>query len=307
MCVAIAQGKGAKTLTIDELETGWKTNPDGGGLAYINEDNRIVQYHTMDRDEFILTYLDAHQTYGDVSPFMVHMRIATHGKINVANNHPFHVPLLGSGEMVMMHNGILSEMNDYTNDDTTDTQAFINEVLVDVEDRWLDNPFMRDMVEDFLGSGNKLVFLTTSAALDSELYILNESLGVWDNLSWHSNYSCFDYASASKMYSSSYWDKHDDKYIVYGVTDSLGCSTFASADEDYRFYGHEVVYAGPEERKEQIMESIEKGDACTICHGIDVCGCNDMCTDCRMYWAECDCDGFVSLDDEYNRLMKESQ
>ena len=303
MCVAIAQAKGAKTLTIDELEQGWKANPDGGGYAYIDGMNRIQQLHTMDRDEFILSYLDDHESFGETSAFLVHMRIATHGEVHVDNTHPFNIPLKGSGEMVFMHNGIISELSDYTGKKTTDTQALANEVFIDLEDRWLDNPHLVEYIEQFIGY-SKLAFLSTSPSLENEMYILNGQLGVWVDLTWHSNYSCFEYAQAqSSVYDphqfSDAWAADYDHNDIAKRAAKLGIGDefeYDDMESMLRFYGSDVTQADWQDRTAMMNESIDKLDACTLCFGIESCYCSEVCNECREVWMTCLCKAFISME-----------
>ena len=174
MCVAIAQPTNTETLTIEELSKGWATNPDGGGYAYIDHNGKIQTVFSMDEDSFILQYIESHTTYGATSPFIVHMRIATHGSVNINNCHPFEIELDGDGEMWFMHNGIIDAMEeDIKGTDYTDTQGLAIHVLSELHDGWLDNKHIVSFVEDFIDY-SKLVFLTTSPALSSQLYIVNE-------------------------------------------------------------------------------------------------------------------------------------
>ena len=204
ICIAIAQPAKTNTLTIKQLERGWNRNPDGGGFAFINDEGMIEQFHTMDKETLILTYLEKHEQYGESSPFIVHMRIATHGGIKLSVTHPYTLPLKGEGEMVFAHNGIFLGMNEHTSDDVSDTMVFGEHILSQLDDSWLDNKYIFDMVETYCAY-SKLVFLTTSPALQSELYIVNDKDGTWHEGVWYSNHSCLawgGFAKPMKGYSS---------------------------------------------------------------------------------------------------------
>ena len=325
MCTAIAQPKGTETLSIAILETGWNANPDGGGYAFIDPNNTIQQRHFMEMDDFILNYLQDHEDNGATSPFVLHVRIATHGSVTLENCHPFDVPLQGAGDMVMAHNGIISKMGPYVKDtDLTDTEGLIKYVLCDLVDAWLDSTLMTDLMEDAIDS-SKLVFLTTSEDLNSNLYILNEELGIWEDEVWYSNYSCFTYESkvvygGYDNYGSNYewWDKDaaaessSKRYTVIKdgkYTEGMASEDTASIDnfgtwlihaDDRRETATALANATPDEHVTMFNNSLAMEDACAVCTGIKRCICDDICHDCYEAYHDCDCMGsFISLDDSF--------
>jgi len=327
MCIAIAQPKGSTSLTIDELERGWVTNPDGGGYAYIDENNEIQAVFSMDMDTFILQYIESFATYGASSPFMVHMRIATHGSVSIANCHPFTIQLDGDGEMMFMHNGIIDNVEkDIEGSDLTDTEGLAVYVLNDMHDGWLDNPHLVDFIETFIDY-SKLVFLTTSPELDKNLYILNDSNGVWsEDGIWYSNYSCFTYKKASTkrnlhtgLYGWGYGD--DDDYATSGKayynrgerkgyykngkyhegTDA-SFGDWLRDDSERRYDGEELRNATHDDHVDMLNESIIRGDMCPVCTGIVSCLCDDVCGVCYEYYHACECDGeFISLTKSFGK------
>ena len=318
MCVAIAQPKAAATLTIEELERGWQRNPDGGGYAFI-ADGIIIDYHSLDKDEFILSYLEDHMRYGKDSPFIVHMRIATHGSVTIENTHPFRYALHGDGEIAFMHNGIISAMDPYTaKGDITDTLALANEVLVDMKDTWLENPHLIEYVEDLIDY-SKLVFLTTSPLLSSNLYILNGDLGEWVNDIWYSNTSCFaylpkvqySYQPDARYAQKRGWDEDDwvwydadDKPVYISKEDEPFGSWLANRPAT-RYNAEQLSEASNTELIEYMNHSVECGDACCICTGISTCVCSELCGECYEVYIECECEGqFVSL---MNTAIEEGQ
>ena len=316
MCIAIAQPKGTRALTIDELEKGWGTNPDGGGYAYIDEDNRIQAVYSMDKDAFILQYLESYATYGTSSPFMVHMRIATHGSVSLNNCHPFTIELKGDGDMMFMHNGIIDNVTkDIEDTDITDTEGLAVFVLSDMQDGWLDNPHMVDFIENFIDY-SKLVFLTTSPELDKNLYILNDSLGVWsEDGIWYSNYSCFAYKKSTKVVGWGFgdeddyaWDYPSGGYSYYhnGVhkegTKEPSFGEWLRDENERRYSAQEMRNATHEDHIEMLNESIIRGDNCPVCTGIAACLCDDTCGECYEYYHACECSGsFVSLRDSFGK------
>ena len=88
MCVIASLPRG-KNVSNKDLDQMWKRNPDGGGIAWI-EDGKIQVYKTMKLKDFKQKFKEITSKYGD-SDILIHMRIATHGSVCLENNHPFHI------------------------------------------------------------------------------------------------------------------------------------------------------------------------------------------------------------------------
>ena len=78
MCViaSLPRGKNISNKNLDQM---WKRNPDGGGIAWI-QDGKIQVYKTMELKDFKQKFKEVTSKYGD-SDILVHMRIATHGSV----------------------------------------------------------------------------------------------------------------------------------------------------------------------------------------------------------------------------------
>ena len=122
--------------------------------------------------------------YGSTSPFLVHFRIATHGSVDIHNCHPFRV----TENKVMIHNGMIPVVLD-KNDKRSDTRVFAENYLSKLPANWPDDPYMVDMVEDYITNGSKIALLSTDTQYVG--YILNQKLGHWtdENGIWWSNKS----------------------------------------------------------------------------------------------------------------------
>ena len=180
MCVIVHQPRGTH-LEKDRAKRLWAANSHGGGFCYIN-DNQVIQ---VEKSMFFEDYWRKFERARSEFPerdFLLHMRIKTHGKVSLANTHPFYV----SDQTVMMHNGILSQMPDHA--EMSDSRVFIEKVLLDLPETWLDNRYLEDMVDGFIG-WSKLAFMTTNPDLDHEVYLINEISGQWDDGMWFSSAS----------------------------------------------------------------------------------------------------------------------
>ena len=279
----------------------------------------MASFHSLDEDDFILNYLKDHELYGDSSPFLVHVRIATTGSVCVENCHPFDVPL-ATGEMAMIHNGMISDMEPAVKGtDMTDSEGLIHNVLSDLYDEWLDNPYLTELVEHFIGF-SKLAFIHTNPDLSKDMYILNEDMGVWHEDVWFSNYSAFPFKKATGV--SNYKTK-DTKYpdgstcdtnygyyyngeyregTAHQYDDSLPFDQWLIVDDDRRVQAHELAHATHEEHITIFNQSIAANDACPVCTGIRDCLCDDLCYECYEAYHECRCHGrFVSMTQSFTQ------
>lgn len=118
MCVIISKNKGQEIPSKEFLRKAWNSNPDGCGFAY-NFNNKVyICKGFMDFNKFYdkLTIID--KIYNLKNRDVVfHFRIATHGKVEPLNTHPFLLPannekFVNKNEMsttngCFFHNGIL--------------------------------------------------------------------------------------------------------------------------------------------------------------------------------------------------------
>ena len=322
MCVIIHQPKGAY-LTKEEAQRAWTRNPDGGGFAFINDDNAIQFYKSMDFDEFWRTFERSRSDYPK-RDFLVHMRIATHGTVDIENTHPF---LVGT-YTVMAHNGILYDVPEY-NDGRSDTRVFIDEVIPELPGNWLDSYYLRTMVSEFIGD-SKLMFLTNDPALKENVYIINKRQGEEVDGMWMSNVyhrpKSRQYAPASHYswyddYGYSKWD--DDDKDDTKATEILVDVTKPSEDwawddaTDIKFLERrrESGYT-----KELIYMSKAGSQPAFYCMGCDEmvdkesgeCRCyNKLCVECENFAGMCECSGgysqnLVEWEDALNWLQTQA-
>lgn len=210
MCVLILQPAG-KELSRKDAEALWKANPDGGGFAFVDNNNEFLTKKFMKFEDWWQHYRGYMGHYND-RPWILHMRIATHGTIDLANVHPFPV----TNTLIGGHNGIIKSVPDYE-DGRSDTRVFFEEVIAHFPEDWLDREAMVSVVEDTIGH-SKLAFLSTSEKLIKEYYILNEQLGDWKDGMWFSNLYGLEWGSRKKSTSSSagwnWMPKNDYDYEV---------------------------------------------------------------------------------------------
>jgi hypothetical protein len=217
MCIAIVNTYG----TIDQatFQACWKNNPDGGGLAYVdNEEVRI--FKEMNSVDAMYREYTSIRKYNDL-PMIIHFRIATSGSVDADNCHPFEV----FPGLVMAHNGIIDNVKAIA--EISDTRIFIDQVLARLPENFLHNVGIRRLISEFI-ERSRLVFLNRFGVYD----IINEHMGEWDNehCNWFSNHTytmlpthrCQQSCNNSKYsYSHSYRSSFED--VDYNRDEMLTC------------------------------------------------------------------------------------
>ena len=178
MCIIAYQPAGSETLTEARIRTLWANNPDGAGYAFALNGEVILRKPFWHLRDLLKAYRSDHAEFGKVAPFVVHLRVATHGGKTEQNTHPH---IVGRGRAVVAHNGIIScKIPDPT---MSDTVAFCRAQLARVRMHKLVAQPMRDDLSRQIGAQNKLVIL----AADGAVSIVNERGGVWEGGCWYSN------------------------------------------------------------------------------------------------------------------------
>lgn len=118
MCIAIVQ-KAGKRVKDEWLRSSFTSNPDGAGFAYIKEGKVLISKGFMDMFSFMAEYDRLHTLFGQDNAMLLHCRIATAGKVNKHNCHPF--PIKGGA---LIHNGHLWSVPKGFNAKKSDTREF---------------------------------------------------------------------------------------------------------------------------------------------------------------------------------------
>lgn len=180
MCIAIYKPSSA-VISDETLRNCFENNDDGCGFAYINTDNRgikrIVVKKTLDFDVFMRQYKRATSIAPD-SPFLIHFRIKTHGKITKDNCHPFYI----DDNHVFIHNGIIQGMG--YNELKSDTMLFNENYLQLLPDGWMNNEGIIKLISNVI-STSKIVVMN----IDGEVQICNHKAGKVVDGVWYSNES----------------------------------------------------------------------------------------------------------------------
>jgi hypothetical protein len=181
MCV-IASIPAGKVIDDKTFKQMWDRNPDGGGIAYMTDADKIEVFKSMDMEELLGQYKVIAKKHGN-HDMLIHMRIATHGSVCMDNNHPFWI----DPQTVFAHNGIMPQaFHPPAKSDLSDTRYFNQVYLQYVKPVAFDDDGFREQLGDVIGY-NKLVILSTNKKLRKESYIINERLGSWEDGIWYSN------------------------------------------------------------------------------------------------------------------------
>lgn len=194
----------------ERLLNGSIYNNDGHGFAIVVPSvGEIIVRKSMDADYLVAEFVRLRGILPD-GPAMFHSRWGTGGDKTEFNCHPFYVHDRWANpgqkftkgdegdwlhdavtdQTVVGHNGVL-QVTQPKDDRRCDTRMAAEEILGE----WYDLSVAeeRNDIAEWIGTGNKLVFLTVDARFDKNAYIINEKRGVWDEGVWYSNYDYVGY------------------------------------------------------------------------------------------------------------------
>jgi predicted glutamine amidotransferase len=201
MCIAILNTKG--TISKKTFKTCWINNPDGGGLAYSDKGKVKTVKELKCFKQLYKSYLDIRQAQPDAN-ILIHFRIATHGKINETNCHPFKV----NSNLAFIHNGMIYGKGLEISSEFSDTYLFNQVILKKLPQNFIKNEAILKLLEEYI-EYSKIIFITGG----NDWAILNENLGFWDGDNWYSNKS---YKPQPKLiYSQPLANQHKKNYFNY--------------------------------------------------------------------------------------------
>lgn len=205
MCIIVMKPAG-KTIPNERLETMWRKNSDGAGFMYAEDGKLHIVKGLMTLERF----KNALESVGQENKIVMHFRIRTQGAVKEEMTHPFWV----NANLGMAHNGTIAKVSSETTNLRSDSAAFALMLSREYADPLvaIKNKFHRDMIEAYIGSQNKLVFMDNTG----DTWILNESAGTWEDGVWYSNTNFR--ASYSYYGSSSYYQNYNSHGVTYNST-----------------------------------------------------------------------------------------
>jgi hypothetical protein len=196
MCVAIFKPFDGR-ITKKRLREAYRANPDGWGIVH---DGRIKYLKTVSGFN---GFYEAYRNWKSDN-LVIHFRTASSGNIGHEFCHPFKV----NPDLYFVENGNLYHYSNYfyeKNDGKTDVQRFNDDILKKLPNNFLDNPEIRQSLEDYCKSNfTKAIFMDSGGKVD----IINEQAGEWIDGCWYSNGGIKNYIGYG--YSGAYYYHADD-------------------------------------------------------------------------------------------------
>jgi predicted glutamine amidotransferase len=231
MCLIVVKNQTDASFSVEDFTNSFSRNSDGTGIAYV-EDGRVLIEKAMGTLKEQLTLYYKHMSRPQ---FILHQRFATHGEKSELNVHPFYILNKDEGDaqdLIMAHNGVIS-MNKFSSGVDkrfSDTNCFVHEYLTPLFRAFpniIDNPVFQMMLHDFIGTGNKLAFLSS----DGRVWIFNKSAGAEHNGCWLSNK--YSIENNTVKYNNTYTKTHG---TVYNYGSNYPAYTQKEYDEaDYAY------------------------------------------------------------------------
>lgn len=230
MCLIIQMQHKDKIITKEEFKINLNKNPHGTGVMFV-QDGRVIVKKALGKEENQLGLYSRHLKHfrkGRIKELFVHSRLATHGDKNEINCHPYQI--LNKEEhgkdLWCMHNGIINVKE--RDKSKSDTWHFLNlyiKPIIEKNYELMHNDNFKEMVSDFIGRGNKLVFLDS----DNTSFFINKEQGTDYNGCWISN----TYSGIYKKFvpTNNYYDNKKKEVPTNGTY--LGAYGNYSEEDDY--------------------------------------------------------------------------
>jgi hypothetical protein len=198
MCLAVLQLPGDKPLDRSVFDNSWQVNRDGAGYMFAVDGQLIIRKPFFKLKSLIKAYKKDFAEHGQTSPFAIHFRYATHGKVDAINTHPHPFKTSEGKEIALIHNGIITIETEKGLSDSIAFAKFLDGYSQTV----LLSKSTTKSLSELIGS-NKVIILTGSG----EYTILNESQGHWGTpVRWYSNHGYLPY-----NYRSLTWDRLEEQ------------------------------------------------------------------------------------------------
>jgi hypothetical protein len=190
MCLIITSQNGSKPI-MEDILSGWKSNPHSWGIMTTR--GRSIKTSKGFDTASLIREVDL---LGG-SPWAIHFRYATHGRVDAINAHPFKL----RKNLYMMHNGIINidTSSDETKSDTWHYAQYLKDYGITS-----DNIDLLGVGEE-VGPGNKVVFMDSHGTIS----IANEKSGLWVDDQWYSNSYSLAVSDVPKWWTMGSWDRCD--------------------------------------------------------------------------------------------------
>jgi len=201
----------------DHLEEAFCNNSHGAGFVVRMVNEAGQGYLHRERGFFkFADFIEAYRPFA-ANQGIVHFRLATAGKKDEENCHPFEI----TSDLHMGHNGIISIAQSISKDHS-DTWHFVEQVIKPIRDDMGDNKFLANtglhfLLDQSIGH-SKLAFLHA----DGRYLLINEEAGHWD-----------DKKNPQIWYSNDTYERPRYKAAGYGWDNYKGSSSFSGGWSSY--------------------------------------------------------------------------
>ena len=196
MCLLVKQSATSPILSNEWLEDFYSFNSDGVGIMAVNHGDLIIRKVLPQSAKDFIDFYHSEIAGRDCA---FHLRMRTHGDIDLDNCHPYEVLTrsVHGIDLWLMHNGILSTGNK-ADETKSDTWHYINDYLkpmLSANPDFAFTPAFAEIVGEHIGASNKFILMDN----EGRQTVINQSSGVyWAGL-WLSNtYAWSATRSASK-------------------------------------------------------------------------------------------------------------
>jgi predicted glutamine amidotransferase len=246
MCIIVAKPKDIQLPEESVFKNCWYNNPDGAGIMYVKNGLVTIQKGLMTYEAFKGTLEKLKRSMDTTQvPMVFHFRIATHGKVNAENTHPF--PISDDEDLLqkkrlktrigVAHNGIITLAERSQTSSLSDTQVFIRDYLslIAQDPKFYKRPGMLTLIERLIKS--KMSILSADGDLVN-IGMFEESKGCYfsnnsylDDYGWDYSGGLYSYGSYSdKKFSTIYYTKRlmwlDDEHYIIKDNDFVPLDSF---------------------------------------------------------------------------------
>lgn len=240
MCLLVTQKSTSPALSDEWLKDFYSYNSDGVGVMYAESDTLVIEKILPKNEKAFIKFYRKHIQGRDCA---FHLRMRTHGNIDLENCHPYMVLNMQDHgmDLWLMHNGILTTGNS-SDTSKSDTWHYINDylrpMLID-NPEFAFHPSFAEIVGKHIGTSNKFVLMDNQG----RQVVINESAGVYWGGLWLSN----EYAW-SATYNSSDKPIHDPELAREQIKDKPMRHAYKTPltnyyDQQYGVYESDALYA----------------------------------------------------------------
>ena len=232
MCLLLTQTKNTPILSNEWLKDFYSYNEDGIGVMYV-ENNQLIIKKSLPKN--VNEFIDFYHDFIKNKNCAWHLRMRTHGLIDLENCHPYMVlnQLEHGIDLYLMHNGVLSNGNK-KDTNKSDTWHYINDFL---KPMLCNNPnyaftdSFKALISDHIGNSNKFVIMDN---LGRESVINQDSGYYWHGF-WLSNtyaWTATNSVSKTPIKNKKIIKSHTKEFPIFNPSYNLSNWNYSYKNED---------------------------------------------------------------------------